>query len=397
MSYYEKAEILFEQGNYAKAIDFYKLELERDPDDNYSKTSIGSCYYNLGEYDLSLEILTDVISNDPHHWYSNYLIVFAFIALDKLDYALNFAEITLDLDPENELAFYALATVEYHKDNNLTALKLCNNGLGINPENNAIKELKSKILISSGEHYKASKITDQLLESDPNNGDTHALKGAIELNNENYKEAKNHLLTALSLNPNDQYSKDNLVEVLKANSFLYKHFMKRAFNKYTLDLKFSFGTILYLIFAIKLLPILIGITLAFLLINWYLSVWYEVAMMVRKGYKHLLNESKKMRAKIFFFSNCVLLTCLTLAISYEQDWLWLLFVLIFTTLVFFISYSEAEKKSGQKTCIIFLGAVLILTISPIISGGIDELLSSIIIAVVGIGLYGITFSLNGVK
>jgi tetratricopeptide (TPR) repeat protein len=397
LSYYEKAEILFEQSNYTKAIEFYKLELELNPEFNYAKTSIGNCYFNLGELELSLKILSDVISDDPEDWFSNYLIVFVYCAMERLDDAFVFAEKTLDLDPEDELSFYAIANVEFQRDNYLPALRHCNSGLGIDPENDAIKELKSRVLISSGENENARKLIDQLLKSDPNNSDAHALKGAIDLNKENYKDAKKHLLTSLSLNPHDQFVKDNLVEVLKANSFFYKRLMKRAFNQYELDLKFSFWTVLRIIFAIKVLPIIIAIVLIYLLINWYFSVWYEVTMLVQKGYKHLLNESKKLRAKVFFISNCILLICFLIAKEFHLKWVWLLFTLIFTALVFFISYFEAEKKSGKLTCLIFSVTVLTLILAPIFNGGLENLFGSVIIAIVGIGLYGITFSLNGVK
>src|SRR3972149_6915171 len=63
----EKGNVLYDSGEYNKAIEAYNKALAIDPNDNYAWDGKGSAFYELGEYENAIEAFNRVIIIDPNY------------------------------------------------------------------------------------------------------------------------------------------------------------------------------------------------------------------------------------------------------------------------------------------------------------------------------------------
>lgn len=397
MDFTGKADILFDQGNYKKAIEFYKKELEVAPESIYPKVKIGHAYSLLDDYEKSHEILANVLATDPENWYLHYVLSVNYLDEEKYSEGETHARKCLDLEPDEPYSYYLLAEVESFKNHWELALDYTKNGLELDPSNESLLGLKSRLLLKLGKKGAADAVANEILRQNPDEQSSHSLKGIVELEKKNFKAAATHFKNALSLNPLSLVDKEGLIECLKAKSVFYNFFLKRGFGKFNLDWNWSFGTVIRLLLGLKLLPIIVGLVVLYLLVCWYASVVYEVYLFLRRGYKHLLPPAKQLRAKSFLIITGVTLVTALLANLCSNSWLWLIFWLQILGVFFYTSYFEAERKIGKITSITLSSLWVLIFFLPIVLGGISNLVWSVVWGVFFLGIYGLVFSLNGVK
>ncbi len=397
MDFEQKAEILFEQGKYKKAIEFYKKELSVNPNSVLPKVCIAHSYILLKKHSLALEILHDVLSIEPELWYLHYVFSICYLEMESLSKGLEHAERCLTINPENSYSYYILGELEYFKRDFQKAHESASKGLEFNPNDDALLNLKSRALLHLGEISSANHVADENLMQNPEEQSSHSLKGVIELENGNPKAAEHHFKIALSINPNSEIDEEGLIECLKANSMFYKFFLRRAFGKYHFQEKIGFWSVFKILIGIKFLPIIIGVVIFYLLVCWYFSVLYESILFLRKGYRNLLGRNKQLRAKCFLVITGTTVISGVLASHFKSSWMWLAFWFQAIGIFFFISFFESERRVGAITSLLFSSFSILIFITPLLYNGIENLVWSVIWGVFMLGIYGLVFSLNGIK
>lgn len=391
----DKAEVLFEQENFKLAFEYYTEYLKSEPNDLYCLCRLAICHAQLNRKEACVEVLNDAFKGNSEDWFVNYLLSF-YLVDDDIKSAKKHVEKCLALEPNSADSLYVSALLASAQNENTICVERCQEGLAVEPNHAALSRLLGTTLLSLGQLGRSKLVLEACLRKNPNDDYLHYVLGLIYLEQGKPNNAKNHFQKAILLNPQEPIYRDEVIESLKNESKLYRFFLKRGFAKYTFQVKFDFWLIIRVVFALKVLPLIIAVAIFYILVCWYCNVWYEVYLKTKQLYRHLLNEKKTIRIKGFLVLNTAIVGMIYVSNLYDSTFLWRICWLLILSVFYFVSWFEIEKTSGRVVFFTFL-SLLLLAMLPQILFSSGESLLPIIVGIAITGLYGAIFSVNGVK
>ncbi len=98
-------------GDFAGALDIYRMLVARDPEDLEARYRAGTALMRKGELEEAVTLLRQVVFSQPDHRAARANLGNAFLLLGRDENAREAFQAVLELDPDNRNALYGLATI----------------------------------------------------------------------------------------------------------------------------------------------------------------------------------------------------------------------------------------------------------------------------------------------
>lgn len=126
------------------------------------------------------------------------------------------------LEPNSSTNYETLARIHFAQSRWADALAAAERGLSADPSDVDCANLRALTLVNLGELAEAQAVTEWTLVQHPENSVTHASRGWALLANGASREALGHFREALRIEPNDDSSREGVVEALKRQNPFYR-------------------------------------------------------------------------------------------------------------------------------------------------------------------------------
>ena len=239
-----KVGILIQQKKFAEAERILKDLLAEDSNDIQYLTLLSEVNLQQDKYEVAGTIIDNAIGlspDSPHLYYIKSRIA---IHQNKYDEAEENIKRSIELDPYDADYFALLAHFKLSRKQFEEALEIANQALEIDAENILALNTRSTSLLKLDRKEESFDTIEGALREDPNNAYTHANYGWGLLEKGDHKKALVHFKEALKSNPNFEFAQSGMLEALKANSPVYRLFLKYSFWMSNLTSKYKWGVII---------------------------------------------------------------------------------------------------------------------------------------------------------
>ena len=239
-----KVGILIQQKKFAEAERILKDLLAEDSNDIQYLTLLSEVNLQQDKYEIAGTIIDNAIGlspDSPHLYYIKSRIA---IHQNKYDEAEENIKRSIELDPYDADYFALLAHFKLSRKQFKEALEIANQALEIDAENILALNTRSTSLLKLDRKEESFDTIEGALREDPNNAYTHANYGWGLLEKGDHKKALVHFKEALKSNPNFEFAQSGMLEALKANSPVYRLFLKYSFWMSNLTSKYQWGVII---------------------------------------------------------------------------------------------------------------------------------------------------------
>ncbi|MFB3785296.1 MAG: tetratricopeptide repeat protein [bacterium] len=138
--YHNQGELEFQRGAAEKAVLCFMQSSELDPDNMETLYNLGTCYGMTGQYDKSVEKLTDLLKLNPHHQKGRQSLAVAYLRLQRGALALSLLE-SLVLEIPNDANIHYLMGEGYRTEQNAEKARECyEKALKIDPNLNKARQ-----------------------------------------------------------------------------------------------------------------------------------------------------------------------------------------------------------------------------------------------------------------
>jgi tetratricopeptide (TPR) repeat protein len=306
----EKARVLLDQGRYKDAEAQICQALEHDPDNDQILSMLGRCYLDMKQYDRGIGVIQRAIAVDPNESFYFYLLGFAYYHKDMASDSMENLEKAIELNPYVPEYFGLLAFVLIQEREFEAALEKANEGLAIEAENINCLNARSTALNKLRRTDDAIETMNNALSQDPENETTHSTIGWNLLERGRHKEAQNHFMESLRINPDHNGARRGLKESLKSNIILYKWMLQYSFWVHNKGKKFrvAIPIAFYIVFRVLIKMseenkttenigiILGGIYVLFIVISWTIGSIANFVLLFHPLGKHSLSNTEKWAA-----------------------------------------------------------------------------------------------------
>ena len=207
------AKELKNNGQYDKAIEYYKKVLEVDENNLEALFWIGYCLNELGECEEALKYWSRYLELNTNNAYDWFLKGVALYNLGKYEEAIKCSDKALKINPNNAIAWSFKGVILHEQGNYKEAIKCFDKILEINPNFKFAKEklrelkkslLKTAINYEDNKHYdKAAEYYKKVLEGDKANKEVLLRHIHCLCNLRDYMQALEYCRDYLKHNPDD--------------------------------------------------------------------------------------------------------------------------------------------------------------------------------------------------
>lgn len=219
----EKARLLMAQSRFELATKELRQQLAEEPDDPFAHALLAIC---LGEQKPpsaeSLRSARTAVSLAPDFPFAHYVLAGVLHDCDKLSEAEQAIREAIRLEPQDADYFSLLASINLSRRRWAEALQAAEQGLAVDAEHVASINLRAMALGKMNRRYEAGAEIGTALGVDPDNPLTHANQGWHHIELGEYQQATNHFREALRLEPQLDWAREGIVEVLKARNPVYR-------------------------------------------------------------------------------------------------------------------------------------------------------------------------------
>jgi tetratricopeptide (TPR) repeat protein len=248
-----RVSILIQQGRFAEADQVLREMLAQDANNIALLSMLAEVNLRQDKFDVAKQIVNNAIGlapDAPHLFYIRSRIA---VMQDDYDEAERNISQSIALDPYDADYFALHANIKLNRKQYQEALDLANEALEIDPENLLGLNTRSTALLKLGRKEESFNTIEGALREDPDNALTHANYGWGLLEKGDHKKALEHFKMALKSDPNMQYAQAGMMEALKASNLVYRMFLRYAFWMGNLTAKYQWGVIIGFYLAIRVL------------------------------------------------------------------------------------------------------------------------------------------------
>lgn len=221
-SHFERAQLLFEQRRYDRAVRELQQGLAIDPDDPSCHRLLALCFSQQNQPTAAITEIDQAIHLDPNHGGGHYIKAGILRDQGNLKAARSAIAEALRLDPADPDSYARLAAIQFEQQQTKAALATAEQGLQIDAEHLACMNLRVLALTELGQLPKAEAEVQAALAAAPENPFAHAVQGWILLRRGRSPVALESFRTALRLEPDLEWARQGLVEALKARNGFYR-------------------------------------------------------------------------------------------------------------------------------------------------------------------------------
>lgn len=124
-------------GDYAKAIDFYREATEQDPENTIAWYGLGNCYDGLAQTEEAVAAYQQAIRINPEDPFLRFSLANYLVKLGRLADAIASYEMVVQLDPDNADAYAGLAMAQTEMGRYEAAIKSHGQVIRVKPESSA--------------------------------------------------------------------------------------------------------------------------------------------------------------------------------------------------------------------------------------------------------------------
>lgn len=306
----DRADILLDQGRYKDAEDTIKQVLQLDPNNDYALAMLGRCYINTKRYNEGVTVIQQAIALRPNNDFYFYLLGFVYYQTNVYKAAKEQLGQAIELNPYHPEYFGMMAHVLLQEKEFEAALDKANEGLAIDPENLTCLNTRSIALNKLKRTEDAIATMQNALAQDPDNPITHSTVGWNFLEKGRHKDAQQHFLEALRVEPNYNNAKTGLKESLKSKVPPYKWLLQYSFWVHNSGKKVAQYMPIILFIAFRVLITVFktndttsglawtlgGIYLLFVVTSWSINSIANFTLLFHPLGKHALTNSEKWSA-----------------------------------------------------------------------------------------------------
>lgn len=309
-AFLERGDLLLEQGRYKDAESFIKQVLELEPENDEALAMLARAYINSGKIDEGIEVICKAISSEPNNSFYFYLLAFGYYHKNQLSVAIENLNKAIELNPYVAEYFGLLAHIFIEKREFEQALDKANEGLALDAENITCLNARSIALNKLKRTEAAIETMQNALAQDPDNEVTHTTVGWNFLEKGKHKEATNHFMEALRINPNFRSAKSGLKEALKSKILPYRLLLQYGFwiHNQGKGLQKAMPFIIYGIFRVLVLVfesnnstsglawIVGGLYILFVVTSWVINPIANFFLLSHSIGKHALTNQERWAA-----------------------------------------------------------------------------------------------------
>lgn len=219
----ERARYLMERSRFADAEKELRLQIAEQPDDALAHALLALCSSELKKPPReTLSAAHTAIATAPDFPFAHYALAYVQQELAELPAAERAVDEAIRLDPEEPDYFALRASILLGRRRWPEALRAAEQGLELDSEHVGCINLRAMALGKLNRRDEAGAEIGTALGVDPDNPLTHANQGWYEVERGRYEAAMNHFREALRLDPQSEWARDGIVEVLKARNPVYR-------------------------------------------------------------------------------------------------------------------------------------------------------------------------------
>ncbi len=316
-----KVEILIQQKRFQEAESILSDLLKEDSNNIDFLSLLAEVKLQQDKFDQAKNIIENAIGLSPDSSHLFYIKSRIAIQQDKLNEAEKDINQAIELDPYVADYFALLANIKLVRKQFAEALEMSDRALEIDAENLLALNTRSTALNKLNRSEESFETIEGALREDPNNAYTHANYGWGLLEKGNHKKALEHFKEALSNDPNFDYAQAGMLEAIKANSPIYRMFLKYSFFMGNLTEKNQWGVLIgfYLGFRVLktvaknnetlqpyLMPLIIVLSI-FTFSTWIIGPISNLFLRFNKYGQLLLDEKEKLSSNYVALSFAVCL------------------------------------------------------------------------------------------
>ena len=249
----ERADVLMEQGNYPKAEAEYRLALEEAPDDPHTLAMLAIALSSQDKFDEAERVAKSAVASAPDWSFTHYALAVVLHEKGALKEAQEHITEAISSDPDMALYRFVLASIHYREKRFEAALQEAETGLGLDAEHSGCNNIRSQALLKLGRKEEAALSVDTTLSQNPEDSATHGVAGWNYLERGERDKALEHFRESLRLDPNNEGSRNGLIQVLKMKNPVFRLLMNYFFWMSRLSSKAQWGVILGAYFGYRII------------------------------------------------------------------------------------------------------------------------------------------------
>lgn len=233
--HYERASVLYDQGNYEGALKEYQLALADDPNCARTHAMIACCYEQLSKAHDALQFAKKAVALDPEYSLAYHILGRSlYMHRGHLDKEVKdaFAN-AIKYDPMDVQSFSYMASIHSARREWKDALRWATDGLKRRPQHARSIALSGWSKFHLGETDEAEKLLHEALRIEPNVAAPHRYLAHVQIIRGDLTKAREHITEAHRIDPTpviDSYayatsyqytSHDLMCEIVKADGTLY--------------------------------------------------------------------------------------------------------------------------------------------------------------------------------
>ncbi len=221
----ERGVLLFRQNRLDLAEPELRQAIAHDPNLARAYSYLALCLGNAQKWKEATDAAQQGVGLEPGDAYAHFAL--ADVYADRRMYKESRESIdeAIRLSPGEPLYWSALARVDISEHKHQDALEAAERGLELDPEHEACINLRAIALTQLGRKSDAAAAIDTTLARNPLNAASHANMGWTLLHQGKPKEAKQHFLEALRLDPSSDWARKGMLEAMKARNPVYRIFL----------------------------------------------------------------------------------------------------------------------------------------------------------------------------
>lgn len=164
---YFRANLMETQGNYEKAVEYYRQVLNLNPDSPWNYVNLGFVFMKMNRVKEAISLLEQAKERFPHSIVILSRLMSFYLHDEKWEEALSLGQAILDIDPYYFDALFLMGSTQAKLGHWQAARDLYEKALKIEPENKILRQRYAYSLMASGEYEAAKRAYDILLNEFP--------------------------------------------------------------------------------------------------------------------------------------------------------------------------------------------------------------------------------------
>jgi tetratricopeptide (TPR) repeat protein len=230
---HSRGRMLMERDRPADAADWFKQALSVDPNHAPSYSQLALCWVQQDATKTQgLDAARRAVALEPENSFYRGILALVMAAQAKdgqngpLRDALSEAEQGLALDPDSSFVHGIKSLLLLRLRRYPEAEAAAKHTLSLDIDNTTANEVLSAALLSQGKDQQNRTLIDYQLENNPENASAHVSKGMLALHQGRHREANQHFVEALRLEPSSEVARIGLIESFRARNFFYRSHLR---------------------------------------------------------------------------------------------------------------------------------------------------------------------------